>query len=88
MKLLCINTQVIRSKTFMRNGKVTAYDMYPEGLKEGEIYETDGKPFPDPEHGALKYYIKGLGTRLCCRFTEVLETSFISKKSLEEINQN
>ncbi len=62
MKLLCINTKIIKSGVFICHGN---------GLKEGEIYTTKGKSYED--EGGMAYYIEGLGSKLCVRFTELLE---------------
>ena len=62
MKLLCINNRKISKPPFVCSG---------QGLEEGKIYTTKGKPFE--EDGMMNYYIEGLGVKLCCRFTEVLE---------------
>lgn len=64
MKLLCVNARIIRTKTTNYSG---------DGLVEGEEYTTRGKPYMNAE-GKPLYYIEGLGGRLCCRFTELLET--------------
>lgn len=87
MKLLCINDKFI---------KIPGYTYIGDGLREGEIYETIGEPFlQSPYDPCLSYYIKGLGTKLVCRFTKVLdqsETQSISyskedlKKAIDEEN--
>lgn len=80
MKLLCIETKdiVIGEWTYW-GGK---------NLKEGEIYTTRGKPFKN-DSGQLCYYIDGIGRKLCCRFTELLddtdkkeETLYVKEKDL------
>lgn len=85
MKLLCINNKVIVKET---STEIIAAQ--GEDLIEGKIYETRGKAFKD-EDGDLCYYITGVGTRLCCRFTELLddkvEKTTISKL-IEEFQLN
>ncbi len=44
-----------------------------KGLEEGKVYITRGKPFKCEDTGRPVYYIEGLGQKLCCRFTELLE---------------
>jgi len=63
MKLLCINTSVLKDHTGEHTG---------EGLEEGKIYETIGEPYKD-KYSDLCYYITGLGSKLMCRFTKVIE---------------
>lgn len=72
MKLLCINNKKIEFKTVIQHGT---------GLEEGKIYKTVGKKFNN-EYGQPCYYIEGLGQKLCCRFTELLEDE---KESESEI---
>lgn len=78
-KLLCINAKLIVFSNIRCHGG---------GLKEGEIYETKGKPFID-EYGHENYYIKGLGVKLCCRFTELLEDreEQSAEKALEKLKE-
>jgi hypothetical protein len=76
MKLLCINSKIIKTSNSRCLGR---------GLKEGEIYETKGKPFQD-EEGLYNYYITGLGPKLMCRFTEALdENKPTFEYSIEEL---
>lgn len=79
MKLLCINNKDITINGLLHYGG--------RDLKEGEIYTTKGKPFNN--NGQMCYYIDGIGSRMCCRFTEVLdetdkkeETLFVKQKEL------
>mgnify|MGYP007089348714 CR=1 FL=1 len=77
MKLLCVN-----AKTILINNN----EFLGTGLKEGEVYETDCKPFTS-ESGQLNYYIKGLGAKLCCRFAELLDdkpVEEVTEKSIQE----
>ena len=69
MKLLCINDKLIVSKG---TGYICRHT--GDGLKDGQTYTTNGKPFTD-EYGQQCYYIDGLGSKLCCRFTELLDQS-------------
>lgn len=82
MKLLCINAKLI-----IRTQNEKTYRHNATQLIEGKIYETFGKPYYNDINNYV-YYINGLGEKMACRFTEVLESSFISKKSLEEIELN
>lgn len=75
MKLLCINANEI-----VFPGVVTCTGL---NLEEGKIYETIAKPFTD-EHDLQSYYITGLGAKLACRFTELLDDSKEESKSIEE----
>jgi hypothetical protein len=80
MKLLCVNPKIIEIK---EGNHITRY--HGTGLKEGEIYITRGKPFKS-ETGMDNYYIDGLGPRLACRFTELLEEEdTVEEVSLEEL---
>jgi hypothetical protein len=80
MKLLCVNSQMIEIK---EGNHITRY--HGAGLKEGEIYITRGKSFKS-ESGLYNYYIDGLGPRLACRFTELLEDEdTIEEVSLEKL---
>ncbi len=74
MKLLCINAGNIQI------GLITYIG---EHLKEGEEYETKGEPFIEAD-GEPCYYIVGLGGRLCCRFTKLLDESEIAVNKLKE----
>lgn len=80
MKLLCINNKDIITNRFT---------YVAINLVEGEIYETRGKSFRD-EYGQLCYYVDGVGIRLCCRFTELLEdkSELAMKKLKEEFELN
>ena len=77
MKLLCINNKEIRTTELIQTG---------EGLKEGEIYETIGEPFIS-ENGNLCYYIKGLGAKMCCRFTKLIEEKSVEDTALEKLKE-
>lgn len=77
MKLLCINSKPIESKTYINMGY---------GLEEGKIYETKGKPFRE-EGSDLCYYIEGLGSKLVCRFTELLEEKSKEDASIEKLKR-
>ncbi len=80
MKLLCVNPKMIEIK---EGNHITRY--HGTDLKEGEIYVTRGKPFKS-ESGMNNYYIEGLGPRLVCRFTELLEEEdTVEEVSLEEL---
>jgi len=77
MKLLCVKTGIIN---------VDGVDYNGEGLKEGEVYETDCKPFINSD-GIKCYYIKGLGEKMCCRFAELLDdkaAETVAEKSIQE----
>ena len=63
MKLLCVNTKDIIINNRLKYGG--------RSLKEGEIYTTKGKPYIS--NGEMCYYIDGIGTKMCCRFTGVLD---------------
>jgi len=70
-KLLCINTKIIK---FIDPKTEKKWTLIPAGLEEGKIYITRGAPFLT-EHGAICYYIEGLGERLASRFTDLLDDS-------------
>ena len=77
MKLLCINVEIL----FFNN-----IECHPYGLKEGNVYETNCKPFIN-EYGLKCYYIKGLGAKLCCRFAELLDdkaAETVAEKTIQE----
>ena len=74
MKLLCINTEDI-----IING---INNIGGKELNEGEIYTTRGKPCIDSVSKQPCYYIDGIGRRLCCRFTELLEESDKKEESI------
>ena len=86
MKLLCINDKYIKHNNITSRGA---------GLKEGETYITKGKPYAGTT-GDPVYYIEGLGAKLCCRFTELLderdeaerESDFAIEKLKEEFQLN
>jgi len=80
MKLLCINNKDINIDGRLHWGG--------RELKEGEIYTTKGKPFMSVNK-QMCYYIDGFGSKMCCRFTELLEetdkkeeTLFVKEKEL------
>lgn len=77
MTLLCINNKELKLKikdsTILCNG---------EGLKEGSLYKTKGKPYVCSS-GIRCYYIDGLGEKLECRFTEYLEDKELMKQESE-----
>lgn len=78
MKLLCINASEIKDS----NGRHTG-----AGLKEGEIYTTEGEPFIF-KNGGTCYWIKELQSPyLTCRFTPLIEEKTIWEKSEIEIHQ-
>ena len=67
MKLLCVNDKnILRT---VNDRKVLSLGL---GLVEGDVYTTRGKQFVDVDND-LCYYIEGLGVKLACRFTELLE---------------
>jgi hypothetical protein len=76
MKLLCIKAGTIK--------KPDGTKCHGDGLEEGKIYTTKGKPYIDPESGNKCYYIEGLGSKLVERFTELLDNEDINELSLEE----
>jgi tRNA U34 2-thiouridine synthase MnmA/TrmU len=79
MELLCVDASIIVSKL----DKDKTHEHTGEGLKEGQIYTTNGKIF-EYKHGLMCYYIEGLGIKLACRFTEVLkeETLYVKLENL------
>lgn len=81
MKLLCINNKLITKET-----PTGIFSQWGEGLVEGESYITRGKSYID-EDGDLCYYIEGLGSRLCCRFTELLDERSISEIAIEKLKE-
>lgn len=86
MKLLCVNASSITLKSKTQNKLV---ECTGDNLKEEQIYETSGEPFID-EHGFPSYYIKGLGIKLTCRFTKLIEekTSVSFKVKKEDLILN
>jgi hypothetical protein len=74
MKLLCINTEDIITNGITNNGGAE--------LKEGEIYTTRGKPCIDSVSNLPCYYIDGIGRKLCCRFTELLDEPIKKEESI------
>jgi len=79
MKLLCIN-----NKTISRSSKIDGcmINATGEGLVEGKIYKTIGKPFNSSLSGYECYYIQGMGAKLSERFTELLDNE--EAKTIEE----
>ena len=89
MKLLCVNDKLIVYHNITIRG--IFYDNFRftgDGLKEGNIYETNAKSFMD-EDNFENYYIVGLGGRLKCRFTELLDQtnqeSIVDKETKEKL---
>ena len=77
MKLLCINNRELIIKGRRALGS---------GLEEGKEYETKGEPFVG-DSGGLCYYIKGIGSRLCCRFTKVIEEQSVAEIAVEKLKR-
>ncbi len=77
MKLLCINNKEI---------VIDNIRFIPGGLEEDKDYVTRGKPFTSSS-GQLCYYIEGIGKRLCCRFTELLEGENKAKIALNKLKR-
>jgi len=77
MKLLCINNKTIKTNNISHAGG---------GLKEGEVYITRGKSFIG-EGGEVCYYIEGLGSKLCCRFTELLDEKAEAELAIEKLKE-
>jgi hypothetical protein len=78
MKLLCINDNSI----FNRDEDGNTRESQGWGLIEGHVYTTRGKKYVD-EDGDECYYIDGLGSRLACRFTELLDSE-VQKEEKKE----
>ena len=83
MELLCINSNIIEYTGSRHSG---------DGLVEGRTYTTIGKPYIN-DGGHQCYYIEGLGSKLCVRFTELEDSKeMISisavKKKLFKMNLN
>jgi len=77
MKLLCIDNKPIVINNYIGMGT---------GLIEGEIYETKGKSFIRKD-GNLCYYIEGLGARMVCRFTELLDEKYKEDIAIEKLKE-
>ena len=71
MKLICVKDGIVKIKDVYSN---TVREHKGEGLKQGETYETNAKPFVD-ELGHENYYIVGLGSKLKLRFAELLDNT-------------
>jgi len=86
MKLLCINSGDIKIGNSIFDGR-GENDNQP--LKEGEQYETIGEPYISNTNQQC-YFIKGYGSRLCCRFTKLIEekTSVSFKVKKEDLILN
>ena len=83
MKLLCVNDKDIVS---IKNNVQIRH--IGNGLVENQIYETIGKSFIDAD-GDECYYVSGIGTRLKCRFTELLiEKEVILFQKEKQLNLN
>ena len=74
-ELLCINDTKIKIGGITYSG---------ESLKEGQTYFTRGKIF-ETHHGVKCYYIEGLGIRLACRFTELLDNNESEIMSIKKL---
>lgn len=82
MKLLCINDKKIRIET-----DTHIFEASGECLKEGNEYDTRGKTFKD-EDGLDCYYIEGVGAKLACRFTELLEEQeIVATKAINKLKE-
>lgn len=77
MKLLCINDKIINYPTVNQYGTL---------LKEGNIYETKGKSYNN-SYGQPCYYIEGIGTKLVCRFTELLYDETDEEKAISKLKE-